>query len=233
VTADTYCREIEGYLTRKNDGHLIRIVGPAFELVRGWADQGVPLKVAFRGIDRFFERYYAKGPRRRPVRIDACTYDVLDVFDEWRRAVGLAVGRADPTDGEAAPRRRESLVTHITRVLTRLTSLRAGDAPQPVPDEIIERMIRELDQIASSARVARGDARQTLLDRLVALDAELLSAARHQMSESVLAELRQQALADLGPFRERMPIEAWPRAVEAAVDRAVRERGRLPVLGID
>src|SRR6185436_6791795 len=59
VTPDEYCRAIEAHLTRKNDGHLIRIVGPAFELVRGWADQGIPFKVACHGIDRSFERYYA------------------------------------------------------------------------------------------------------------------------------------------------------------------------------
>src|SRR5256886_2978161 len=84
-----YCREIEAYLCRKNDGHLIRVVGPSFELVSSWAAQGIPLKIAFRGIDRYFERYYSKGPRRRPVRIDFCEADVLDVFDEWRRALGL------------------------------------------------------------------------------------------------------------------------------------------------
>src|SRR5688572_28082075 len=86
---EQYCRQIEAYLYRKNDGHLIRIVGPAFEQVCGWAVRGVPLKVAQRGIDRYFERYYAKGPRRRPVRVEFCEADILDAFDEWRRAVGL------------------------------------------------------------------------------------------------------------------------------------------------
>ena len=60
-----YCRSVETYLCRKNEGHLIRIVGPSFELVSSWAEQGVPLKVAFRGIDRYFERYYSKPQRRR------------------------------------------------------------------------------------------------------------------------------------------------------------------------
>src|SRR5215471_16597344 len=83
-----YCREVEAYLCRKNDGHLIRVVGPSFEIVSGWAAQGVPIKIAFAGIDRYFERYYRKGPRRRPVKIDFCDADVLDVFDEWKRAVG-------------------------------------------------------------------------------------------------------------------------------------------------
>src|SRR5262249_33660890 len=85
-----FCRAIETYLCQKNDGHLIRVVGPSFELVSRWEEQGGPLKVAFAGIDRYFERYYRKGPRRRPVRIDFCEADVLDVFDEWRRAVGVS-----------------------------------------------------------------------------------------------------------------------------------------------
>src|SRR5512132_2332825 len=88
---EEYCRQLETYLCRKNDGHLIRIVGPAFEQVCGWAEQGIPLKLAMRGIDRYFERYYAKGPRRRPVRVEFCEADVLDVFDEWRRSVGISV----------------------------------------------------------------------------------------------------------------------------------------------
>src|SRR5215468_6414924 len=95
--SEEYCRQLESYLCRKNDGHLIRIVGPAFEQVCGWAVRGVPLAVACRGIDRYFERYYAKGRRRRPVRVEFCEADVLDVFDEWRRAVGISRATATHT----------------------------------------------------------------------------------------------------------------------------------------
>jgi hypothetical protein len=96
-----YCREIEAYLCRKNDGHLIRVTGPSFDLVAGWARRGVPIKVAFKGIDRHFERYYRKGPRRRPVRIDFCEADVLDAFDDWRRAVGLSEAELQATGPES------------------------------------------------------------------------------------------------------------------------------------
>jgi hypothetical protein len=57
-----YCREIETYLCQKNEGHLIRVVGPAFDVVSRWEQDGIPLKVAYRGIDRYFERYYRQGP---------------------------------------------------------------------------------------------------------------------------------------------------------------------------
>ena len=108
MSASDYCREIEAYLCRKNEGHLIRIVGPAFEQVCGWANLGVPLKVAFRGIDQYCERYYAKGPRRRPVRIEFCEADILDLFDAWRRAIGVVQAEGAAADrasaAEACPR---------------------------------------------------------------------------------------------------------------------------------
>src|SRR5205814_1132952 len=92
-----YCREVETYLCRKNEGHLIRIVGPVFEKVCGWATQGVPLALAIKGIDQYCERYYAKGQRRRPVRVEFCEADVLELFDDWRRAVGVT-GAADGSE---------------------------------------------------------------------------------------------------------------------------------------
>ena len=51
-----YCREVEAYLCRRNDGHLIRVVGPAFEIVKGWAAQGIPLTLVREAIDRVVER---------------------------------------------------------------------------------------------------------------------------------------------------------------------------------
>jgi hypothetical protein len=48
------------------------------------------------------DRFAAKGPRRRPVRVEFCDADVLDVFDEWRRAVGVAAVSPDAAT-RAAP----------------------------------------------------------------------------------------------------------------------------------
>ena len=227
---DEYCREIEAYLTRKNDGHLVRIVGPSFERVRGWAEQGVPLKIAYAGIDRHFDRYYAKGPRRRPVHIDHCEADVLDVFDEWRRAVGITAGMwADP-DVSPRPRTRDSLATLLERALVRLTALRGGATP-PVPPDVLAEAVNELDRLIPSARTARGQSRDELTTRLAEIDRRLLDGARVTAGPAVLHDLHARAAEDLQPFADRMPAAAWEEAVSAAVDRALREQAGLPVLG--
>jgi hypothetical protein len=248
MTADEYCRELEGYLCRKNDGHLIRIVGPSFDRVTNWAMRGIPIKVACRGIDRYFERYYGRGPRRRPVRIDFCEADVLDAFDEWRRAVGVLLpsGEVAPADSDRLPaagasggdeavraRARGSLPAHLGRIILRLTTLRSGAGVTPELDAALERAVRELDVARGSARSLRGDARTRLLARLEALDAELLAAARQACSPEVLTRLQDDAERELEAFRARMPEAAYRLAVDAAVGRLLRDAVGLPTLSFD
>jgi hypothetical protein len=224
-----YCRAIETYLCRKNDGHLIRIVGPSFERVCAWRARDIPLRVVQRGIDRYFERYYAKGPKRRPVRIEFCEADVLDTFDEWRRAVGvpLVVPADSEADGSVA---RTSLPSHLERSIARLTALRAG--PAALPGELLDDAIRELDAARPSAKALRGSARTRLLERLEALDALLLAAARRQLGAAALEELRREAEEELAPFKARLPIEGFERSVGSCQDRLVRERCKLPQLAL-
>jgi hypothetical protein len=233
LTAD-YCREIETYLCRKNDGHLVRVVGPSFDLVSSWAAQGVPLKIAFKGIDRYFERYYRKGPRRRPVRIDFCDHDVLDVFDEWRRATGIAttVATASAPEAEAPPKRSASLPAHLERVVLRLSSARATGVVDAAFDEVIDRVARELDAARADARGVRGEARQALLDRLAVLDRELLRTARQSLDEATQGALAREAEEELAGFRLSMAADIFARAREAAIDRLVRERFRLPTVAL-
>jgi hypothetical protein len=221
-----FCRQLEKHLTNKNDGHLVRIVGPSFELVCGWAARGVPLKVAQRGIDRYFERYYAKGPRRRPVRIEFCEADVLDVFDEWRRAVGVA--SAEPA---ASPARHPSLPAHLERVVARLTTLRGGG--DRTLEEAIEAIVRELDAGRAAAKALRGEAREQFLERLRAIDASLLAAARARCDAAQLQQLGAEADAELAPFRDRMPREAYEQSRRACIDRLIRERSRLPIVAFE
>jgi hypothetical protein len=225
-----YCREVETYLCRKNDGHLVRLVGPAFEKVAGWAARGIPLKLVFRGIDRYFERYYARGPRRFPVRIEFCESDILDLFDQWRRALGVT----DPGAAERPPRRRaRSLPAHLDRLVARLTVARAAAGGPGDLGAVLDRVVAELEALRSQAPRARGAARAALLARLDALDRELREAARQSVSQELLEAARREAEADLASFRERMAPDAFAAALERAVDRELRERLNLPRLPLE
>jgi hypothetical protein len=245
---DEYCRDIEAHLCRRNGGHLVRIAGPAFEMVRGWAQRGIPLKVALQGIDRYINRSSARGMRRRPARVEFCESDVLDAFDAWRRAVGIhraeaeasgaapgeAAGSAAGAEGEEAPRtrHRESLSTHLDRVIVRLTSLRSGDVPEAW-DVALDEFVRTLDAMHPAARRARGEARERMLADLEALDARLMERARAVAGADLVAEASREATAELEPFAARLSPAAYAAAHQRCASRVMRERLRLPTLTLD
>lgn len=231
-----YCREIEAYLCRRNEGHLVRIVGPAFERVCGWAEQGVPLKLVYRGIDQYCERHQARGPRRRPVRIEFCEADILDLFDAWRRAVGVSGGDAR---GEAAAEtaepvsRKPALTAHIERAIARLVTLRSKPARPAALDPLIDEAVRELEQMQARARQIRGEARERLVAELARIDRRIIDAASAAIDGAAAQGLRCEAEAELAPFGSRLAPEARAHAVAAAFERLVRETLGVPVIAYE
>ena len=229
-----YARQVERYLCQRNHGHLVRIVGPAFELVCGWANLGVPLKVAQQGIDRCCARLEARGPRRRPVRIEFCEADVLDSFDSWRRAVGVpSAAAAEGEEEGGAPARKPPLAAHIERVIARLAHVRGARPSVDVFHQQIEQTIRDLEQVAPAAVRARGEARAAIVARLGQMDDEMMGAAIGQLETGRAEQLRTEAGEELSAFGNRMPAEARARALEAAFVRLVREAAGLPTISYD
>jgi hypothetical protein len=187
------------------------------------------------------------------VRIEFCEADVLDVFDEWRRAVGLGsagsggFGGSEGSEGAegaegsegsegaggAAGRgaRHVSLPAHLDRAIARLTALRGGE--ERSLDPVLDAIVRELDAAQMSAKSLRGEARAAFVERLRSLDGMLLAAARDQCDAAALQQLASEADAELAPFRDRMPRDAFEQSRRACIDRLIRERARLPVVTYD
>lgn len=234
-----FCRQVEAHLCRVNGGHLVRIVGPAFEMVAGWASEGMPLRVVLHGVDRTIARLTAKGPRRRPVRIEFCEADVRDACDQWRRAVGAhAVGAGGAaTPGEAASAapagRLTSLPKHLERVLVRLSSLAATrPLPAALPAAISE-AIAEVDGCLDAARGVRGEARTALLARLAGVEQTLTEAAVAALTAGQRQQLDDQVQRELAPYRSQMPAPAFRDAQQALLGELTRRHFGLPQVRLD
>jgi len=242
VNAGTYCREVESYLCRRNGGHLVRIVGPSFEMVRGWAEAGVPLSLVCRAIDVCSERRESRREASRPLRIEFCEAEVRDQFQRWRRAVGPYIktqdGRLKTKDGrlkteeeEEEPARAIGLAGHLSRANERLARAAARLERSETFRGRLDAIVGEVAAIQAESKGARGERRDAFLDRLKQLDVELMAAAREEASRSALAEeLRAAAGVELAPWRARMPADAWTSAIAAASDRLLRDRLDLPDL---
>jgi len=234
-----YCRAVESHLCRVNGGHLVRIVGPAFELVAGWAKEGMPLRVVLHGVDRTITRLTAKGPRRRPVRIEFCEADVRDAADQWRRAVGVR-GAAAGAHGEtniaadaATTARVPSLPKHLERVLVRLSAL---TATREWPASLIDALtttIRDVDACLDASRGARRQARTAILDQLGAIERAMTQAALASVPDVRRRELLDQVRIELLPYREQMPEAAFRQAAEALLGELVRKHFSLPQVRLD
>ncbi len=225
-----YCREVEAYLCRRNDGHLIRVVGPAFELVKGWAAQGIPLTLVREAIDRVVERAEKKALRKRPVRIEFCDAEVLDAFDRWRRAVGVT--QATPAEAAGAPK-RGSLHAHVERVVVQLAAALGSNRAPAALTPAIHAALSALDGVQATSATARGAARDDLLAALAAADRALLEAAVAALPPDTLAALTGEAAGELSAFRGRLPAAQWDAAVAAARGRLVRAAVGVPVVSFE
>jgi hypothetical protein len=235
-----YCRRVEDHLTRVNAGHLVRIVGPGFELVRQWALSGVPLSIVCRGIDDKAERQ-RDGQPRRPIRIEFCEGDVRALFENWRRATGVGIfadnGTEKGTAGtEAVPEKpdakRPSLTKHLDRAIDKLGRV-GGRLDLPVElRDACDRVLQSLVELREAALKVRGEARAALVEQLAPLDRALAGAVREHVPVALRAPVQLEAAGDLAPYRDRLPADAWQRSVEITTDRMLRDRLGLPLLDL-
>ena len=56
---------------------------------------------------------------------------------------------------------------------------------------------------------------------------------RARLDAATMAGVTAEADAELAPFRDRMPADAYGRAQAACIDRLVRERFSLPVVAFE
>ena len=238
VDVGAFCRQVEAHLCRVNGGHLVRIVGPAFELVSGWASEGMPLRVVLHGVDRTIARLTAKGPRRRPVRVEFCEADVRDAYDQWRRAVGAhAVQAGAAATAEAppsvSPGRVPSLPKHIERALVRLSTVSATSTLPQALAEALAVAITEVDACLDPARGARGEARSAIVERLAVVETTLTASAVAALAPDDRQRLDAQVERELSPYRAQMPAEAFRDARHALLGDLTRRHFALPQVRLD
>lgn len=232
-----YCRQVEAYLTKINGGHLVRVVGPGFVLVRQWAEDGIPLSAVYRGIDQKAQRHRA-GASRRPLRIEFCEADVREVYESWRRAVGVA-GPGDESSAAAAespaadrgsgPARR-SVTRELNRAIERLVQLGGRmDLPDAMRDAAQD-VLDAVTVLRDEVKGVRGEARAAMLSPLAEWDRRLLDAALASLTADVRDGFVREAQVDLQVYRDRLSAEAWQSAVDVTVARAVRGYFQLPDL---
>ncbi len=177
--------------------------------------------------------------------MEFCEPDVLDAFDAWRRAVGVA-GPASPepmvaidagesaegstVERSASPRRPSPLHRQIDRAMSKLTQRRLDASLPGELADAIDAALTALDGVRARAKGARGAARTDVRESLAAIDETLAVAAVKGLSPERRAQIDRDARRELQPFVGRLTPEAHARSVAAATARLVKGELDLPDL---
>ena len=203
-----YFTEIElFYQARRESFTLLSTLD--WVLIENWKDQGIPLDLVLKGIDRAFGR-----ARRKINSLAYCIKAIEEVIEEQKET---RVERPEPLQISVEEMRR-----YLGVIADQIASVREA-FPEFAPRiSAIEESIRTLD--AANFR----DSEQILN----ALEERLIAILRVAAEEKVLIEVQREVETELGPFRSTMTAEQLTMLEQQLSKRKLLERYNVPRLSL-
>ncbi len=225
-----YFTEIEDRFSRRR-GSLLLLSTLDWALIETWREAGVPLEAVLRGIDAAFDRYEtrssrSKGQLRKVNGLAWCAQAVMAAAEEMvEAATGSAPQRAVATHSSGFENERVAVYLKRNADGVRTASERtSNEALAPIATRL-----REL-----SASMHEPDAMPLEdLDRiLTVLEERMVDAVRASAREAELVALRQQADAELAPFRSKMSAVQLRQVQQQFLTRRLLQIHSLPRLSL-
>ncbi len=191
-----YFTEIEEHFQRRR-GSLLLLSTIDWALIETWREAGIPLPAVLQGIDAAFDKFDARKNKTRVRRVNGLAYCAQEVLAAVEAMKEAAVGAGPARPGPAEQGfEQERIAAHL---------------------EAAAKQIRAANQVGSLAEIAdrlqalTQDARsqmpnlEQLEQSLSVLEEKLFATLLTITPEAELLALRQQAAAELAPYRSRMP----------------------------
>jgi hypothetical protein len=203
-----YFTEIEQfYQTRRETFTLLSTLD--WVLIENWKDQGVPLDLVLKGIDRAFSR-----ARRRINSLAYCIKAIEEVIEEQKDT------RVDRPELPVIS--KDETNKYLTELATKVDAL----------SNIFPEFASKIAEVATSVRaVDTGNFREAE-QILSALEDRLISILRIAVEESVLLEIRRDVESELGPFRSTMTTDQLAMLEQQLLKRKLLERYNVPRLSL-
>jgi hypothetical protein len=213
-----YFTEIEEHFQRRR-GSLLLLSTIDWALIETWREAGIPLQAVLQGIDAAFDKHDARKKRTRRVNgLAYCAQEVLSAVEAMQEA---AVG-ATPAKASTAEQgfEQERIAAHLETAAKQLQSLGSFS-------EIANR----LQNLAHEVRTNQPQLEE--LERsLTVLEEKLFAIVLTTTPEVELVELRQQAAAELAPYRSRMPAMQIRQVEQQFLHKRLLEKLNLPRLSL-
>jgi hypothetical protein len=227
-----YFTEIEDTFVRRRGKHLF--LSPMdWALMETWKQQGIPLHIVLRGIEKSFDSFVAR-PRKRTVKsLLYCQEEVEAQYAEWSDA-RVGASPANDNADEKTPFSFEAISEHLQRNRESLLDL-ADARRQNKEDDLSEAMTRAAallaeieDDLASGAAL---DTRK-LEDSLGGLE-RMLNNSMFAIATSAELEAQKTAVKEqLKPYRSYMEAVVYNQTFNNLLLKRLREQFSVPRLSL-
>lgn len=198
-----------------------------------WKQQGIPLHIVLRGIERSFDSFESK-PRKRTVKsLLYCQEEVEAQYAEW---VDARVGASSSTgsDAEQTPFSLEAITEHLQR--NRAALVQVADARrEKQEDDLSEAMTRAAALLAEIEQDLNGGApldTRKLEDSLTGLE-RLLNDSIFMVATEDELEAQKNAVKDqLKPYRSQMETVVYNQTFNNLLLKRLREQFGVPRLSL-
>ena len=226
-----YFTEIEDAFVRRRGKHLF--LSPMdWALMETWKQQGIPLHIVLRGVEKSFDSYEAR-PRKRTVKtLLYCQEEVEAQYAEWVEAhVGSSVESPAP-ESDKTPFSFAAISEHLQRNRNSLSELAKSRKHDDDLSEALTRAVALLGDIEKDfASGATLDTRK-LEDSLTGLERMLNDAMLAVAASGTLEEFKKGVKDQLKPYRSQMDAAAYTQMFDNLLLKRLREQFAVPRLSL-
>ena len=225
-----YFTEIEDRFSRRR-GSLLLLSTLDWALIESWREAGVPLEAVLRGIDTAFDRYdsrsvRSKGRLRKVNGLAWCGQAVMAAAEEMvEAATGAAPQRETATHSSGFE--NERVAAYLKRNADGVAT-----ASERSSNETLASIAARLREVAAGMQDTDAMPLEDLDRILTVLEERMVEAVRANASEAELVTIRQQADAELAPFRSKMSAVQLRQVQQQFLTRRLLQIYSLPRLSL-
>lgn len=225
-----YFTEIEERFSSRR-GSLLLLSTLDWALIESWREAGVPLEAVLRGIDTAFDRYdtrsvRAKGRLRKVNGLAWCAQAVMAAAEEMMEASTGAAPQRELT-AQSSGFEHERVVSYLKRNADSVSF-----AADRMANEAVAAVATRLRELAAAMSEADAMSLEDLDRTLTVLEERMVDGLRAAAKEEELVQIRQQADAELSPFRSRMNAVQLRQVQQQFLTRKLLQMHSLPRLSL-